>query len=372
MKIVTIGPVTRLLHGRNAGGVAQYNTNLILSSRSILYITTGRFYSLFKSHSQKVDVSFSAVKFLFVLAYIINMVRFLFIGYKPRYIVKSVIIYIKLIFANFEDATRVILHFQGVDNIPINVQGNLASKLKLVHGCDFHIILTVHSYHILLNGQKYRYIFNNGFANAGRIIHVSNVDYVKGRDNGFYFSKDIVHNFHRFDKPISEVDFAKKNNKVLFVGSDIPRKRYSLFEWLAAKRPNYEFVSIGTKHKNTGSVVTLGICSRERVLTEMKDSQILINPSLSESFGLVYLEALSQGCKVIGYDEVLKEYLELIPNLVHWLSPFSPNGTHDRLMFNFDTIIDTEISYQNYLAMYRDLQKQFNVETHLKMLYQVN
>ncbi len=42
-----------------------------------------------------------------------------------------------------------------------------------------------------------------------------------------------------------------------------------------------------------------GKCPKEKVLTHLRDSDIFVMPSIHETFGLVYAEALTQGLPVI-------------------------------------------------------------------------
>jgi len=48
------------------------------------------------------------------------------------------------------------------------------------------------------------------------------------------------------------------------------------------------------------SVLFLGYCDREKVFEELKHSHVFVLPSVDETFGMVYLEAMSQGCIPIG------------------------------------------------------------------------
>ena len=60
------------------------------------------------------------------------------------------------------------------------------------------------------------------------------------------------------------------------------------------------------------NVTFTGRLSQEEVLSKMRESDIFILPSVNETFGMVYLEAMSQGCITIctkgdGIDGIIKD-----------------------------------------------------------------
>jgi len=52
--------------------------------------------------------------------------------------------------------------------------------------------------------------------------------------------------------------------------------------------------------KAEDSITFLGYCDREKVFEELGQSDVFVLPSVNETFGMVYLEAMSQGCIPIG------------------------------------------------------------------------
>ncbi len=64
--------------------------------------------------------------------------------------------------------------------------------------------------------------------------------------------------------------------------------------------------------KGRGEVVFMGHLSHEEVLKKMSESDIFILPSVNETFGMVYLEAMAEGCITVctkgdGIDGIIKD-----------------------------------------------------------------
>lgn len=107
-------------------------------------------------------------------------------------------------------------------------------------------------------------------------------------------------------------DFTKRV-KILYVGKLIGRKNVDLLIRIVAQIPKLELCILGEGNDyeflknltvdlklNEKKVCFLGFQMREHVLEFMSKSDIFCMPSVNETFGLVYIEAMSQGCIVIG------------------------------------------------------------------------
>lgn len=107
-----------------------------------------------------------------------------------------------------------------------------------------------------------------------------------------------------------------RNNivKVLFVGKLIKRKNVdwiirALYEQ-SFKQFKLEIIGSGKEESNIKALVSqLGMddritfiesLPRDQVLKKMESADIFCMPSINETFGLVYIEALSRGCLTIG------------------------------------------------------------------------
>lgn len=96
--------------------------------------------------------------------------------------------------------------------------------------------------------------------------------------------------------------------RVLFVGNHCLAKGFHVFaEAARLASPEFEFRSAGNitllkdyRAEVARHVKMLGHLPYERVLAEMRQSDVLVFPTLSDGFGLVQLEAMSMGLPVVS------------------------------------------------------------------------
>ena len=120
------------------------------------------------------------------------------------------------------------------------------------------------------------------------------------------------------------VNIVKKNwhsgnkIKVLTCGQLIKRKNIDKVIRACEQFENVELTVIGSgneynKLKNlSDKVLFTGQISHDEVLEKMKESDIFILPSVNETFGMVYLEAMASGCITVctkndGIDGIIKD-----------------------------------------------------------------
>lgn len=178
-------------------------------------------------------------------------------------------------------------------------------------------------------------------------------------------------------KPIKK--FNPKKAKIITVSSLIKRKNIKTlilaYKKLKKKRPNISLEIIGDgpmkekleilNIKKKLDIKMLGKMSKEKVMEKMIDADIFILPSLNETFGMVYMEAMSAGMAVCctknsgidgiindnengfllkpnkkGVYEVLDKILNLKPK--EYLN-ISQNAIKTAKMFSYEN------SVQNYL-----------------------
>lgn len=105
----------------------------------------------------------------------------------------------------------------------------------------------------------------------------------------------------------------RKKYNILYVGKLIKRKNASLvIKALKNINTNYHFTIIGEgkeyknilnlikKYNLENKVTMIKQLPREDVITYMEEADIFIMPSIKETLGLVYLEAMGKGCITIG------------------------------------------------------------------------
>jgi glycosyltransferase involved in cell wall biosynthesis len=115
------------------------------------------------------------------------------------------------------------------------------------------------------------------------------------------------------------------NPLILFVGSLMPRKATHLlieaFSKLRKQHPKARLMIVGDgpqrgelekmiQEKDLNGLVSLeGTKSQAELRCYYSAADLFVLPSLMESFGLVFIEAMLCGCPVIGTPEALKEIL---------------------------------------------------------------
>lgn len=187
------------------------------------------------------------------------------------------------------------------------------------------VTLTVHSYHSVQFGssdqrqkvRKYDYINTN----VDGLIHVSHADRRKGKEFGVDWGCPdfVVHN---------AVSIGKENlpgagrNGICFVGSLIRRKGLDILveAWrecqnveemrIIGEGPLSEDIEAQVEYKS--SIKMLGYLEKKEALWHMRRANALVVPSRSESFGLVYLEALLMGTPIVGYHRTLNEFISVL------------------------------------------------------------
>ena len=93
------------------------------------------------------------------------------------------------------------------------------------------------------------------------------------------------------------------------------RKGFVDFCELAKENENIEFIAIADSEAGNyarllslKNLTMLGKCSYDEITSLYRKSKIMVLPSNSESFGLVYIEAALNGVPVIGFEPVINEF----------------------------------------------------------------
>lgn len=192
-------------------------------------------------------------------------------------------------------------------------------------GVKTPVVLTVHSYSAIqfASTKQQQKVMQCSLINKGvdALIHVSYADQKKGRDFGVNWNciDAVVHNAVNVEqtKPSGE-----KREGVCFVGTVSHRKGIDVLieAWrhcsgigpLCVVGDGPELKLVNDLSEQFSCVETTGYLKREKALQQMRGAQVLVVPSKSESFGLIYLEALLMGTPVIGYHRTLKEFISVL------------------------------------------------------------
>ena len=100
------------------------------------------------------------------------------------------------------------------------------------------------------------------------------------------------------DSVIKAFSFAKKENDTLTIVGDGDLKN--------------DLIKLSAELNLAKSIIFLGRMSREEVLKKMKEAHVFVMISEYETFGMVYMEAMLQGCITIaslngGFDGIIKD-----------------------------------------------------------------
>ena len=182
-----------------------------------------------------------------------------------------------------------------------------------------------------------------------------------------YESKTFVA-YSGIDKNIvTERNWEKKDKyKVLTCANLIKRKNVDKVIKACENFDNVELTIIGdgkelnNLKKLSKKVMFKGHLPNEQVLEEMRKSDIFILPSVNETFGMVYLEAMASGCVTVGLenegiDGIIKNgengYLTGLNDIEKTLSNIMKKDNSEILKNSFLTIKNYtyESACQNYL-----------------------
>ena len=322
MRILLVGPVPPELGSRNHGGVARHVWDLAKAlhqrGHEVEVLALGRYYRKTRIIDGIVvhGLSFHVLRRLPYLlcrwqAFIREANEFR--GWLDR----LYILYALLRLSPVIDRPYDVVHTHGYGH-------------KVAIACSLFketvpTVLTVHSYTSIQFGsgtrrQKIKQ-YNSINEEVDSLIHVSHADREKGCEFGVEWRCQdyVVHNA----VDVSEVKLNEgKREGICFVGSLINRKGLDILVearekcsdigslHIIGKGPLSEMVE--KESEQNSSIHAMGYLEKKKVLQQMRHSNALVVPSRSESFGLVYLEALLVGTPVVGYHRTLKEFISVL------------------------------------------------------------
>jgi glycosyltransferase involved in cell wall biosynthesis len=247
------------------------------------------------------------------------------------------VIYITALFRSIEGSFDVI-HTHGFQSkVPL---------IRLRTDIDTPIVLTVHSYsRIRFSGEDSSVVnmLREEANNVDHVIHVSKSSEKSGGKFGIRWKcdKSVVYNPINFN---FTPDFRHCLSRAIFIGSLSSRKGLGrLLDLWERNADSFDLAVVGMGEmsdyvkKVSGrceSVKYLGYLEKERVVEEVSKSRVLVVPSRSESFGLVYLESLAVGTPVVGYHKTINEFTKVMSmsdEEKEFLIPynFNSDSTHD-------------------------------------------
>lgn len=319
--VIIIGSVPKILGSKKEGGVAQVVWQLAQSYKdkqfSFCVGARGKYYKTFQSN-KGIDIygiNFSVWVFIRTLITLLKNTKHLNGRFRDN-VDLFLALYLLISFSSRLEFKCIHVH-HVTNRIP------LAAKIL---GLKQNIIATIHSYHsVIMAIEKNRIIeinkINKELKCIDHIVHVSETVKEQGLELGIQWEvpHDVIYNGIKHNDPIVKRKKDDKRKEACFVGGFILRKGIpKLLKAFSSDKIELDKITwIGDGHlkskihdlTNIESKL-LGNVSNEEVLRIMADKDLMVVPSISESFGLVYIEALSTGTPVIGFHKVINEFIQ--------------------------------------------------------------
>lgn len=200
-----------------------------------------------------------------------------------------------------------------IDAHMFKTEGYVAAKLHKKFG--FNATITCHGTSLIRTTQykNSKYIISNIMNNVNYAICVSNLLENKLREMEFINTKVIYNgiNFYQIEHTLND-----RKITILTVATLIKRKNIDLVI-RAIKEINTNYANIklvvvgqGIEEKNLKNIAKeleienkvdfVGQVDNKKVYQLMQQSKIFLLPSVNEGFGIVYAEAMNNGCFTIG------------------------------------------------------------------------
>lgn len=224
--------------------------------------------------------------------------------------------------------------------------GYLAMSLSQKYDISYSIIVTNTDMNLYFS--KMPHLRNKGIAiliNANKIIFSSVAyrdqlikKYVPEKYKDLVYDKSIsipfgIDNFWIKNRMIRKPKVFENNIKLLYVGKINHNKNLSLTlkacKQLIAKGTNIQYTVVGDVSDSSGNEVLKALLSEkfvkhipsvsfEELIEFYRNNDIFVMPSIAESFGLVYAEALTQGMPIIytkgqGFDKQFEDNIVGVP-----------------------------------------------------------
>lgn len=361
-KVLLIGPIrdSNRIRSKNFGGIATVFSNIIqhLNHKhiEIQVIPTGKIkYNLLKK---------PILKNLLKLPFVLSKAILLGIKISPKDSFMILGYYWYFMNTNFNQFA--LIHVHGTQGRIIDVICILTTK---------PIVVTIHSYHRIIELSKKKKMFEielwKKMSKRIKVItHVSETDEQKGKSLGFDYSSKmmVIPNFVKTQGISSNVN---TKTSLIFVGSLIKRK--GIRELVHCVNKN-EFKNISNLHicgegplktelKNIANprIQFHGFLNPRELSYYYKQSSVLVVPSKSESFGMVYLEGIQHNLSVIGYSQIIYEFwkhLDLTPDERRIMIPY------DHTENNLSNTIEEALNFRknkSYAQNLRSIQKKIKV-----------
>jgi len=336
VRVLHIGPVTPEYGGKSIGGVAIH---LIDLSR-YLHQKGHEIFVLASNCDDNYEKELNGIK-------IYGRKKNLYLNYlKDSLFELNLIKKTRERFLGKENILRTLYNYSNMkyfikkikpDIIHIHhIQSEFSFAYEIIKKMKIPYVATTHSYHSITfsEGKKRErnlYLVKKNMEDCENLIYVSSHLKLEARElfNKFPKNEVILFNpidinkFKLLDKYTCKETLNLKYDKIiLYVGSIIKRKGYDILlksiERLGQKDIQVVFIGSGEKEELIqlakeldiiNQVTVIDYVSQEELIKYYNASDVVAIPSSSESFGLIYIEAMACGVPVIGTKGVPEEVI---------------------------------------------------------------
>jgi len=369
VKTLIVSTIPFFAGSRNYGGVADVAWNLAIEltkkKEDIAIFAIGKYFGRIKKceNIKIYGTYFNVVVLLLTLFYGLKNFQIIYKSDNKLRLKIFIALYQALIIKRTFTPSYINIH-HSINQLPL--------ALKLVNS-RFRIITTIHSFTEVLfekSSNRRNNLLNNinlnyrvcdylTFVSKELLVQASNLK-IQIPANNCVIYNGISLGTNKQKKTINSKEFD-----ISFVGSFIERKGiYTLLQslnnnkikvkkmlWIG--KGNLEsFIKDNKKNKNMVFTFT-GQLNKNEIYSRLRKCKLLVVPSKSESFGLVYIEALFCGIPVIGYQPALREFvdcLELTPSESDWLIGFNSNFESSETLVQKINNGLTIVKRSNYLS----------------------
>ena len=322
MKILIIGPIPNSFGGKYMGGIATHieglATNLVNNDNKVS-IWYHKPIPYFKKNEIEIIQNnvFNILSSIFVIPLILLKNYKSFLSIEENLLLSFQIFRLKDI---IESNTFDVIHVHSLHNtssIAINI---IDSSMP--------IIITDHGFWqkrgAMIEGSRVFLKIRNTADNCSKLIYIS--EYALNMHNQIDYGQKgkliKISNPIVISSNIIEEKLPKQKKTIFFNGltKSLEIKQFDLLlESINANiflKENVDIIAIAdekgrqyvNRNKFDFNIELYSSVSKEKVTEFYKRSDVLVLPSKSESFGLVYLEALSHGIPIVGFKDVLLEF----------------------------------------------------------------
>jgi len=385
MRILIIGPIPISLGGREHGGVCTHITGLSNSlSNKNHKVTLWNYKYLKANNSNNINVInnsyFSFIKAIFMGAFLFfnKKISFLTIKEKLLYIYQFYRLKKILQNNNFD-----IIHVHSLKNSVPLVLNQLKNKLPIV-------------------------ITDHGFWNQEGVFNTSTSVYVKAKKNieiakKIIYISDFAKTMHdvlnlnhqekliKISNPLKIIDYdmvdkKKKEKKTIFFNGltksiaikNLPILLNALQKDITLQK-KIKLIAIVNKaglnylklKKYDFEIEVFNAVPWKKVVEFYKQSDLLVVPSKSDSFGLVYIEALSYGMPVIGLDKLINEFKKTIGCYIG--EPFDSNiESAQKLSAKIKKALNTNFEFEKVSSQLKlKFSWENNINNYIKLYTEV-